>query len=77
MNSSLHKNWVTEAVHVYTFEVSSGEFSTTMETAAASEGEARKHIKDRLDRCGVQRDIALVSVRFNVYRRTRTLRVSS
>lgn len=74
---SAAKTWVTESVHVYAFDAYSGEFSTRMETAAADEREARRHIRERLARCGLQRDLRLISVRWNVYKRTKTLPVAS
>ena len=69
---SAAKNWVTEAVHLYTFDIGDGEFQMEMCAAAPSEDEALVAIKNRLLRCGVERKIALQSVKMNVAKKTRT-----
>lgn len=71
--SAATRNWVTEKLHVYTFEVGEGEFVQDMTTTAASEREAMRHIRERLDRCGVDRPMRLISVQFNVSKRTKVL----
>ena len=75
--SAAARNWVTEKLHVYTFEVGEGDFVTDMTTTAADEREARRHIRERLERCGLDKPMKLISVQWNVYKRTKSVGVAS